>query len=262
MMHITADKVTPAIRSLFRSDEMVASRCFVVLDGAVGHGKILVDDAVNPKWAVVQEAVDNCLFLGGKMDATTFAEVFALLIQQGDVLIGLPLDDPRLSFLPPNPYYVGRVVESYDRPIGKGLDAFLRRVPAGCKIERLNRHSIMRTEWGPDDVAFYGGIESWEKMCFGYGLMQGDEVLSEATVGPPGMGIYEPGVFTHVDHRSKGYGTQVVARLIQEIEALGGRTFWNCDKQNLASVAISRKLGYRTQREYCCIAWKKQNGIN
>ncbi len=87
--------------------------------------------------------------------------------------------------------------------------------------------------------------------------MHGDEILSEATVGPPGLGIYEPGVFTQEEHRGQGYGTMIVARLIQEIEAMGGRTFWNCDKDNLASAGIARKLGYRIEKEFRCMGWKK-----
>jgi hypothetical protein len=146
MIRITSDKVTPAVRSLFRSDEMAASRCFVVLDGAVSHGKIMVDNLVDPKWAIVQEAVDNCVYLSERMDAPTCTEVFAVLRQEGDVLIGIPPDDPRIGYLPPDPAYDSRVLEFYDRPIGAGLDAYLSQVPADCIIKRLDRDLIMRTE--------------------------------------------------------------------------------------------------------------------
>jgi GNAT superfamily N-acetyltransferase len=257
MMRITSDQVTPAIRSLFRTDDMVASRCFVVLDRVVSAGKIMVDNRVDPKWGIVQEAVDNAIFLGGSIDAPAFAEVFAALRQEGDVLVGLLPGDPRIQYLPPDPMYDGRTLEFYDRPMGIGLDTYLRQVPADCRIERLDRNLILRTEWGPNDVKFYGGVEMWAKICFGYGLMRGDEILSEATVGPPGLGLYEPGVFTQEAHRGKGYGTMVVARLIQEIEAMGGQTYWNCAKHNLPSVAIGRKLGYRIEKEYRCMIWSK-----
>jgi len=257
MVRITSDQVTYLIRSLFRVDEMAASRCFAVLEGAVRTGKIIVDNLVDPKWAIVQEAVDNSLYLGGSIDAPSFTEVFAALRQEGDVLVGMPPGDPRIRYLPPDPIYDGRTLEFYDRPMGEGLDTYLRQVPADCIIKRLDRSLIMHTEWGPNDVTFYGGAEMWEKICFGYCLMRGDEILSEATVGPPGMGLYEPGVFTQKDHRGKGYGTMVVARLIQEIEAMGGRTYWNCAKQNIASGAVARKLGYRIEKEYRCMAWSK-----
>ena len=49
----------------------------------------------------------------------------------------------------------------------------------------------------------------------------------------------------------------VTARLIQEIEAKGKRTYWNCTIQNVGSAAIARKLGYRIRKEFRCMAWRK-----
>jgi RimJ/RimL family protein N-acetyltransferase len=130
-------------------------------------------------------------------------------------------------------------------------------MPEGCEIRRLDRDLIMLTEWGPDDVKSAGGIEAWEKTCFGYCLMRGDEILCEATVGPPAIGLREPGMITQERHRGKGYATITTAHLIQEIEASGERTYWNCAKQNAASAALARKLGYRIEKEYRCMAWNK-----
>jgi hypothetical protein len=52
------------------------------------------------------------------------------------------------------------------------------------------------------------------------------------------------------------------ARLIQACEELGHATWWDCAKQNLASVALARKLGYRTEREYRVLAWCQRPGSN
>jgi hypothetical protein len=71
LIRITAEQVTPDIRSFFRTDEMQAKRCFTVLDGVVSGGKIIVDNVVHPKWAIVQENIDNTTFFGGSMDAAT-----------------------------------------------------------------------------------------------------------------------------------------------------------------------------------------------
>jgi RimJ/RimL family protein N-acetyltransferase len=191
------------------------------------------------------------------VDASAFADAFTALRQEGDVLIGMPPDDPRLAHFPPDAYYDNCVLEFYDRPIGQGLEPYLRQVPADCVIRRLDRDLILRTEWGPNDVAFFGGLDNWERSCFGYVLMRGDEILSEAGVGPSALGCYEPGVFTQEKHRGKGYGTMVTARLIQEIETMNRRTYWNCTIQNMASAAIARKLGYRIKKEFRCMAWRK-----
>ncbi len=262
MIPITPAQVTPTIRSLFQTDEMGATHCFTVLDGTAPNGKILVDNLSDPCWGLVQEAVDNSLFLGGNINAVAYIKAFAELRQEGDILSGMPPGDPRLAYFPPDTYHDNCVLEFYDRPIGQGLEPYLRQVPADCVIHRLDRDLILRTEWGPNDVAFYGGLDAWEKTCFGYVLMRGDEILSEATVGPSALGLYEPGVFTQEKHRGKGYGTMVTARLIQEIEAMGKRTYWNCTIQNVASAEIARKLGYRTKKEFRCLAWRKTDNLS
>ena len=116
----------------------------------------------------------------------------------------------------------------------------------------------MRSQWGPDDVRFAGGFDAWERTYMGYCLVRGEEFLCEATVGPPAIGLYEPGVITCEDQRGNGYASITSARLIHEIEAEDGRTYWNCAKQNVASAAVARKLGYRIEAEYLCLAWSKQ----
>ncbi len=257
MIQITPNQVTNAVRSLFRTDEMAATRCFAVLDGSLPHGKILVDSLPEPRWGLVREAVDNDLFLGGDIDASIFAGAFATLRREGDVVVGMPPGDPRLALFPHDPYNDNRVLEFYDRSPGQGLEAYIQQVPVDCMIHRLDRQLILRTEWGPGDVAFYGGLDRWEKTCFGYVLMGGDEIRSEATVGPPALGCYEPGVFTQEKQRGKGYGTMVTARLVQAIETVGMRTFWNCTIQNLGSIGIARKLGYQVKKEFQCLAWRK-----
>jgi RimJ/RimL family protein N-acetyltransferase len=44
---------------------------------------------------------------------------------------------------------------------------------------------------------------------------------------------------------------------IRACEGLGYRTYWICARQNRASAAVARKLGFRTEREYRLWAWFK-----
>ena len=256
MIEINPNQVTTAIRALFRKDEPQAPRCFRVLDGSTITGKIITDNVEDPTWAVVQEPFENSLYFGGRVEAEIIQATIAKLRQEGDVLVGLWLDDPRLALLPPGAYYDGRVLEFYNRPIGKGLSKYLNHIPSDFQLHRLDKNLIMQTEWGPDDVRAVGGVDIWENTHFGYCLMQGKTIVAEATTGPAALDMYEPGVFTQATHRKKGCGTFVSAKLIQEIETLGGQTYWNCAKQNMASAAIAQKLGYRIEKEYRCIAWR------
>jgi hypothetical protein len=214
MQHITSHQVTPALRGLFRIDEPQAKRCFTILDGAQARGIILCDDPAHPAWGAVMEPTDNTLFIGGNVDASVVTAVFSALRQHHDVLVGMWLDDPRQALLPPNPDYDGRTLEFYDRPVGKGLEPYLH-TPDGCAVRRLDRELILHTQWGPNDVVAWGGLDAWAQHCFGYCLLRGDVILSEALVGPPAIGLYEPGITTHAAHRGHGYATITVAHLIR-----------------------------------------------
>jgi hypothetical protein len=59
MNEINRNQVMTEIRSLFRKDEPLTSRCFKVLDGMIAAGKIIIDHGEYPSWAVVQEPHDN-----------------------------------------------------------------------------------------------------------------------------------------------------------------------------------------------------------
>lgn len=257
MIRINANEVTPTIRGLFRQDEPQARRCFAVLDGTIDRGKIIVDNVAKPSWAVVQEADDGTVYFGGELDTAVIHNTITHLRNDGFVLVGMWPDDPRLTLLPLDPDYDGRVLEFYGRSRGEELTQFLDPLPDGYDLRRLDRELILRTEWGPGDVQAAGGLDNWEKRCFGYCLLKGDDIFAEAMVGLPAVGLYEPGVFTRQAQRGKGYGTIVSAKLVQEIEAMGGQTYWNCAKQNVASAAIARKLGYQIEKEYHCLGWEQ-----
>ena len=89
MIEITPNQVAKNIRSLFRKDEPQAPRCFNVLDGVIPAGKILTDNAENPRWAAVQEPHDNSLYFGGHIDADLVRAIVTKLRRGGDVLIGM-----------------------------------------------------------------------------------------------------------------------------------------------------------------------------
>jgi GNAT superfamily N-acetyltransferase len=239
-------------------DAPQARRCFAVLDRSGHPGRILTDDPSNPTWVAVQEGYDGVTYLEGKLDPSIVAAIFARLLQAGEVLVCLYADDPRVDLLPPNPDYEGWVLEFYDRPAGRGLETIIAKLPDDCLLRRLDRDLILRTQWGPDDVKFAGGLDAWEADYMGYALMRDDVILCESTVGPPSIGLYEPGVITHEDHRGQGYATITCARLVQEIETNGLATYWNCNESNVASAAVARKLGYRIEKRSRVFAWQEQ----
>ena len=70
-------------------------------------------------------------------------------------------------------------------------------------------------------------------------------------------GVAEVGVGTSAAHRGRGLATLAAARVILACEARGYRPFWNAASQNAASVALARRLGFRTERAFQVAAWPR-----
>lgn len=253
MNRILPDQVTPQVRALFDPGEPASLRCFAVLEGD-GAGRILVDHAARPTWGVVQEVAFGSIYVGGAVDAPLMHRLVDELRAKGDVLIGLWPGDERIPLLPGRRDYEGSVLDFADRPAGARLDEYLRVLP-GCEIRRMDRELFERCADRDLDAAIFGGVEKALERGRGMCLLRGDEILSEAFAGPSALGMIEIGTETQEAHRGRGYATLVCAHLIHDCEQRGYRTYWNCDKANLASAAVARKLGFRLEREYRLFAW-------
>ena len=108
--------------------------------------------------------------------------------------------------------------------------------------------------------ALYGSAEQALEKVYARFLMRGDEIRSEESYAYfAALGMIEIATSTREPYRGRGYATITCAHLIQACEAHGYQTYWNCAKQNLASAAVARKLGYRTEKEYRLLAWFKRN---
>jgi RimJ/RimL family protein N-acetyltransferase len=95
------------------------------------------------------------------------------------------------------------------------------------------------------------------KNGIGLCLVHQQEVLCEAFAGPVADGQIEITTHTHISHRRQGYATFTCHHLINELERHGYHTYGCCSKENDASVALARKLGYQSEREYRLVTWPK-----
>ena len=248
-------RVSSGLRSLFPLYMPIGLRCFAILNGDA-VGRILADDPVDPGCAVVQELGDGAIFMGGSLTAPLLSEAIVTLRKEGDVVVGLWHDDPRLQLLPPSPDYDGLAIDFTNRPVGEGLSQFLP-LPGGCRLQPIDDglfHGLAHPE---RYVSVFGSAEKALEKGFGYCLMRGATILCEAFAGPSANGMVEIGVETHEPYRRRGYATITCAHLIRTCEERGYRTFWNAAKQNRASKALARKLGYRTEQEFRVLAWSR-----
>lgn len=81
-------------------------------------------------------------------------------------------------------------------------------------------------------------------------LMQGDEIIVEAYVSSFGDRTAEIGAVTREAYRGRGYASIACAYLIEACEQRGYQPYWSCDADNLASIQVARKLGFRHEQAY------------
>jgi len=255
---ISAAQVSPRLRALFDPGQPVALRCFAVLDGSIA-GQIWTDDADRPTWGAVQEAAFGTMFLGGRPEASVVHRLVKELRQTQDIAFGLWPDHEYNRLLPPEPDFDSRDLDFTDRPVGKGLGPYLH-VPDGCQLREIDETWLQRCRYRDYYTAYYSGsVEKTLEKGFGFCLVKDQELLSEAFAADAALGMIEIGTITGELYRRRGYAAVTCAHLIRECEARGYRTYWNCSKDNLASAALARKLGYQTEKEFRLVGWYGPN---
>jgi hypothetical protein len=256
MIQVLPDQVTPQLRALFDPRMPAGFRCFAVIEGTVA-GRIMTDDPLYPTWGAVQEGAFGTVYPGGAIDTPTWRALIADLRKDGDVLVGLWPDDQHIQLLPADPDYDGFTLDFTNRAAGVDLDVYLRQLPNDCKVRSVDQELFERSE----DRDFYSALYRSAEQALEKGqarfLICGDEIRSEAFAYFAALGTIEIAVSTREQYRGSGYATIACAALIQDCERQGYQTYWNCARQNLASAALARKLGYRTEREYRLLAWFK-----
>jgi RimJ/RimL family protein N-acetyltransferase len=228
MIEIHFSQVTVAIRALLPTKPPGELRLWGVLDGT-GPGKILVDDRMQPTWVVVQDEFGT-LFLGGVFDHALLKQIVEYFRKSGEVLYGFWENGDPYEALLPRTEYDGRVLEFYER---RG-DLSSYGAPEECELRDMDK---------------------LQENCRGFCLMRGDDILSEAIGSPVINGFVEIGTSTNEPYLRRGYATIVCAHVIRMYEQEGYKTYWNCAKQNTASTALARKLGYYDEKEYRLYGW-------
>jgi RimJ/RimL family protein N-acetyltransferase len=80
--------------------------------------------------------------------------------------------------------------------------------------------------------------------------MHGDEIVVEAYASSLGRTQAEIGAVTREAHRGRGYAPVACAFLVEILEQCGYRAYWSCDSDNVASIRVAQKLGFRHKQAY------------
>ena len=252
---ITPQQVTPEMLALFDINRPTMPRAFSVLDG-ITRGDILVDDSAPPTWAVVRDALFGTLYIGGQVDAALLNSIVERFRQSGQVGIASWLDDPLNEILPSDPDYDGRTLYFTKRLPGEEEPSI--RLPQGYSLLPRDEHLLSRSFDYEATLHAFGSVENILQHTLGVFILDGDTVVCEAATGAPTQGLIEMGVTTADGYRGRGFATAACIHLIEMCESRGFNTWWDCAKQNTASVRLAKKLGYQNQQEYRYVWWAKK----
>lgn len=257
MIEILTNQVSPTIRSLFKPRDPAGLRCIAVLEG-IRPGRIFADSTRDPTWVIVWENTFGTIYPGGDLSVSVFNELIHELRKEKMVLLGFWPEDPRWRLVQPEFDHESRVLDFYDRIQDGRLQRFMADLPEGTDFQVVDDRLIERSVNRELHLSGYPSPQKAFDDLVGFFLMKGDNILCEALAGAGVMGIREIGIDTPEPHRQRGYATLTCAKLIQTCEQQGWQTYWNCNKFSHASVALARKLGYQSEKEYKLGIWNQK----
>lgn len=240
---------------LFDGDRPIPIRLWAVLDGLI-PGRVVADDPAQPAWALVQELAEGTAYIGGAPAPEQLAGGLALLRASQAAVVCLWPDDRRWAMLPAAPSYQGTAIDFLDRAPDVDLGR-LAALPAGYALRPIDA-ALAASLAGFDYYdAMFGGREAALAQTIGACVLHDGAVVAEAVAGPLVRGLAEIGVGTAEAHRRRGLAAAVAAHVIRAVEARGYRAFWNAAAHNTPSVALARRLGFRTERPFTVRVWER-----
>ena len=248
MIEINIAESAETVRPLFKESVPDGPRLFSALNNY--HPAIaLIDSADNPNWCVLRSGWFGRTFIGGEIVPDVLDEAVKKLREAGRVL--LDLGDHRSAHFPAGSTEIESRVELYDRSSGDpSVDRLIESVPEELHVRSVSLETFNQCAWRDRLLAIFGTTSGYLERSIGYLLLDGTRILSEAHAFFWGDTVVEIGVITADGHRGFGYASIVAAYLIRACNDRGYSTYWGCHVNNLSSIAVARKLGYRIQNNY------------
>ncbi len=253
-----------ALAELIRSDAPTRPRGLAVIDERLS-GRVWADDAASPSATIVIEDADGTVYTGGALTRDLAAAALAdVATASGDLIFGFAdAEDPLRGLVPAEPYWRGEAIDFTERAAGPDEAELLARpLPDGARLVRLDRTTLSLTEWYEDTLVAFGSADAWEEHGIGFAVMIDGRVAAESIAGPRSNGMLEMGVVTREPYRQRGFGTLVSLAVARACEERGDRVWWNANSENLPSIRIARRLGFRQERRYDLVACRARLAIS
>jgi len=217
----------------------------------MGHapGRAWVDDEADPSQCLVR--VNGLLvFLSQNADQAFLDEGFEVIKQFSHVVFVSNRGESTLQIPKANRVLQRLEFAEYDAQSRSVADLINGGLPDGFEVRNIDEELIKKMESREDIESYCGSVENFLAHGFGVGLVKNGEVVSETYAPFVAARNIELATLTKESHRGHGYAAITCAHFIQTCQTRGLAPYWSCDADNLASVRLARKLGFKNEREY------------
>jgi len=214
-----------------------------------GHapGRAVVDDDTAPRQALLRSEY-SFAFLSRGAEQAFLEQAVAQVQREQSMLLVWPSSEKETKLQPPASYL--SIVPRFEYRDRRAMGDPPGPLPDGFALRRTDAELLGRCIWRHEVIRACGSAENFLERCFGWCIMRGDEIASEAYAVFRGKGVFEIGVVTARAHRGVGLAVHACHRLIEQCEEQGLRAYWSCHQDNRASNRVAAKLGFTDRRPY------------
>lgn len=208
------------------------------------QSQIYVDNIANPK---------SALFLFKGREGALFGNIDEdILIQVEKIISNV---NPEVFFLPKiNEKIIYKIFGEVDI-LNRNFYLFKdhKDLHKKHKVLKYNEVSSRRIAKEIDDDFDYAWDTPQEFVnhgAFGFYIEENNEIISTAWSFFPSDKNQEIAVITRKEYRNRGLGVEVCSMFIDETIKAGKIPHWSCNKDNLPSNNLAKKLGFEFDKEY------------
>ena len=244
---VGVDRLAP----LFPADAPNRALLFSVLEGH-NRAVVVVDDLDSPSSCAMRTDVFGLTFFSTQ-DTGFLPAAIPPLRQIGSLELVCPWGSADALKAPDSFQERAKRLDFFDRAPPAPNPPSL---PPGCQIKPIDNDLLARCEWRDEFSGTCNPPEAFFESSPGICLVRADDILCEAYAAWWGNGVCEIGVVTPAPHRGQGYAALTCEHLARSCEALGFQTNWTCHEVNAGSVAVARRLGFRSEIPYELLVYK------
>ena len=119
------------------------------------------------------------------------------------------------------------------------------------KLEKINKNNIKLIDFGLDLAnRYWDGEQDFIYSTIGFVAIKNNEIIGCCYSAANGLGKAEIDIFVDEKYRNEGLGYYLGTALIDECLKRGLNPSWDCYSNNLSSLNLAKKLGFKKNLRY------------